>query len=127
MLEGVQRRATKLVNSLKNHSYEERLKALNLTTLETKRLRGDLIEVFKIVKGLDNLNLNNYFEVSTAVTRGHTFELVKKGCHLDCRKFCFSFRIVNTWNSLSNDVIACDSVNSFKIRLDKWLKGRGFI
>ena len=95
--------------------------------METRRLRGDLIEVFKIAKRLDNLHLNNYFEVSTAVTRGRAFELVKKGCHLEYRKFCFSFGIVNTWNSLSNEVIACDSVNGFKIRLDKWLKGRGFI
>ena len=127
VLEGVQRRATKLVSLLKNQSYKKRLKALNLTTLETRRLEGDLIEVFKIFKGLDKLNIIYHFEVRTAVTRGHALTLVKKGSHLDCTKFCFPFRIVNTWNSLSNDVIACDSVNSFKIRLDKWLKGRGFI
>jgi ribonucleases P/MRP protein subunit RPP40 len=48
LLEGVQRKATKLVPSTRNYRYEERLKFFNLTTLETRRIRGDLIEVFKI-------------------------------------------------------------------------------
>jgi len=45
LLEGVQRRATKLISSLKDKTYEERLHILNLTTLETRRVRvlqGDL-------------------------------------------------------------------------------------
>ena len=56
LIEGVQRRATKLISDLKDKSYENRLRILNLTTLETRRLRGDLIEVFKIFKGFDNLD-----------------------------------------------------------------------
>mgnify|MGYP003422120574 FL=1 len=52
LIEGVQRRATKMIPNLKNKAYEERLNNLNLTTLETRRLRGDLIEVFKICKGI---------------------------------------------------------------------------
>jgi ribonuclease P/MRP protein subunit RPP40 len=60
LLEGVQRRATKMIPSLKFKSYEDRLKELELTTLETRRLRGDLIEVFKIFKGLDNVDHKNF-------------------------------------------------------------------
>jgi ribonucleases P/MRP protein subunit RPP40 len=52
LMEGVQKRATKLVPSVRKYSYEERLKFFNLTTLETRRIRGDLIEVFKIFKGI---------------------------------------------------------------------------
>jgi len=48
MLEWVQRRAAKLIPKLGNISYEMRLKECGLTTLETRRLRGDQIEVFKI-------------------------------------------------------------------------------
>lgn len=45
----VQRRATKMVQSLKNKSYEQRLQELKLTTLEQLRKRGDLIEIYKIL------------------------------------------------------------------------------
>ena len=72
LLEGVQRRATKLITSISNKSYEDRLHILNLTTLETRRLRGDLIEVFKIFKGFDNLDSSMFFELSNAHTRGHS-------------------------------------------------------
>ena len=47
LIEGVQHRATKIINGFNNLSYEQRLAAIGLTTLETRRLRGDLIEVFK--------------------------------------------------------------------------------
>ena len=49
LIEGVQRRATKLVPELKNLPYEERLKKLGLTTLEDRRIRGDMIETYKMM------------------------------------------------------------------------------
>jgi hypothetical protein len=56
LIEGVQRRATKLIKSLKDETYEYRLKKLHLTSMETRRLGGDLMEVFKMFKGVDNLS-----------------------------------------------------------------------
>ena len=53
-------------------------------------------------------------------TRGRTQKLVVKRCHYDLRKYSFSIRIVNIWNSLPNDVITATSVNSFKNRLDSF-------
>ena len=55
-LERIQRRATKMIPELRDLSYEERLKECGLTTLETSRLRGDEIEVFKILNGYENID-----------------------------------------------------------------------
>ena len=54
-LEHIQRRATKITPGLRDFSYEERLKECGLTTLETRRLRGDHTEVFKIFNGYEIL------------------------------------------------------------------------
>ena len=61
MLENIQRRATKLIPGLRDLTYEERLKECGLTTLETRRLRGDQIEVFKILNGYENIDSNLFF------------------------------------------------------------------
>ena len=60
LLEKVQRRATWLIYSLHDLSYYDRLKRLKLTTLVTRRVHGDLIEVFKIIKGFEDVNSNTF-------------------------------------------------------------------
>ena len=53
-------------------------KECGLTTLETRRLRGDQIEVFKIFNGYENIDSNIFFEIKQSkITRGHNFTLVK--------------------------------------------------
>ena len=117
-----------MIRTLKDKSCEERLKNIKLATIETRRLRGDLIEVFKIFKGFDNIEPTKFLELINNVhTRGHSLKMFKQGCGLDCRKYAFSQRVVNIWNSLDKEIIACDSTNSFKHRIDKFLKGIGFI
>ena len=61
MLEKVQRRTTKFITGLRDLSYDDRLKECGLTTLETRRLRGDQIEVFKILNGHENIDPNIFF------------------------------------------------------------------
>ena len=60
-MEGVQKRATKLISGLSEMGYEERLKILGLITLETRRLGGDLMEVFKILKRYENIDQEMFF------------------------------------------------------------------
>jgi len=68
-LENVQCRATKVVKCtcMKRKSYEERLKLLGITSLEKRRVRGDLIQVFRIVKGFDSLNIEDFLSWTMAV------------------------------------------------------------
>jgi len=105
-LERVQRRATKLVPSLRKYTYEKRLELLNLYSLENRRERGDLIETFKILKGLENVDKERLFTLSeNAHLRGHELKLKKSRPRLDIRKHFFSQRIVNAWNKLPKEVI----------------------
>ena len=127
MLEKIQRRATKLIPGLRDLRYEERLKECGLTTLETRRLRGDQIEVFKILNGYENIDSNIFFEIKESkITRGHNYTLVKKQSRLDVRKYSFSQRIINVWNKLSIDCVHASSVNMFKNKIDKYLAKAGY-
>ena len=95
-----------------------RLKEYGLTTLETRRLRGDQIEVLKILNGYENIDRNILFSVmEDRRTRRHGITLAKKQCRLHIRKFSFSQRTVNEWNRLSADCVCASSVNMFKIKL----------
>src|SRR5271163_3188495 len=60
LIERVQRRATRMVAGCKELTYEKRLEVLNLTTLETRRKRADMIEVFKIVSGREGLQERDF-------------------------------------------------------------------
>jgi len=54
------------------------------------------------------------------ITRGHDLRLHKSRAKYDLRKYFFSNRIVNIWNSLPDHVVIADTVNCFKSRLDKF-------
>ena len=118
-LERVQARATKLIPSIRHKSYPERLEALDLFSLESRRLRGQLIEVFKILRGFDNVDFRNLFELSEGVTRNHGYKLELKRYHRDLCGSFFTYSICDKWNSLPADVVNSDSVDQFKSRLDK--------
>ena len=124
-LERVQRRATKIIAECKNQNYETRLKTLNLTSLEDRRIRGDLIQVFKLIKGIDNVDYRTLFKLADCSrTRGHKFKIVKVRSRLEIRNNFFSVRVVNEWNKLPSLVVEAESVNCFKNRLDKYRIGK---
>ena len=99
-----------------------KLKYLNLTTLELRRHRGDLIETFKILKGLEGIPSNSLFELNTYVTRGNSLKLNKPKSRLNIRYNNFSQRVINTWNRLPERVISSTTVNRFKNNLDRHFK-----
>ena len=119
-VEKIQRRATKLVPSLQSLPYEERLSRLKLPSLMHRRRRGDMIQVFKIMSGMDRIKPGVFFHqpIHTG-TRGHSQKIHKKRFRLDVRGSFFSQRIVGDWNSLPENVIMSDTLNCFKSRLDR--------
>ena len=75
-LEKVQKRATRMIEECKGLSYEERLKLTQLTTLETRRLRADMIEVYRILKSIDKVDPVKFFSRNLSDNlRGHSFKI----------------------------------------------------
>ena len=120
-LEKVQKRAVKMMKGLRAKSYEGKLKELNLFSLKKRRLRGDLIEMFKLYKGFSKWNNSMRLASTDYNTRGHPLKLVKQFSRTDIRKNFFTQRIVNEWNRLPQTALECKSVDTFKGRLDKHL------
>ena len=88
-------------------------------TLEERRNRSDLVEMFKISKGLSAIPWNSFFRADNSErTRGHSMKLAKERFRLDIRKHFFSQRVVNRWNGLSEEVVSSGTVEAFKRRLD---------
>ncbi len=120
-LERVQRRATKLVPSLRDKPYEDRLKALKLPSLAYRRMRGDAIETYKYTHGKYNVRSLPFelVDEDAQPTRNNGFKIAKKRCTTNVRKDFLGSRAVNAWNSLPSEVVQSPSLNSFKARLDK--------
>jgi len=98
---------------------------LKLPTLEFRRMRGDMIKVFKLTHNTydDSVSLQLSF-CTRSITRGNSCNLLNHTFHYDLRKHFFTARIVNIWNSLPNSVVDAHSVNAFKARLDKFANGK---
>ena len=98
-----------MLPTLKNLTYEERLRALKLPTLRFRRLRGDMIETFKILKGIyDRKVTEDLFELNQeSKSRGHTLKIRKQRSRLNVRKFVFTNRIADKWNNLKEEIVAC--------------------
>ena len=113
-----------MIPKLRNISYEMRLKECGLTTPETRRYQ---IEVFKILNGYENIDRNIFFTVKEERRpRGHGVTLAKKQYRLDIGKYSFSQRIVNEWNRLSADCVGASCVNTFKNKIDIYLRRAGY-
>jgi Reverse transcriptase (RNA-dependent DNA polymerase) len=123
-LEGVQRRATKVAHHMKGKSYEERLKLLGLTTLEERRIRGDLIQFYKIQNDFEQVTWLNKLRLGNP-QRGRREEGIERskfilenvrGCQL--RENFFTNRASAAWDNLPDAVVNVPSVDLFKEKLD---------
>ena len=104
-IENVQMRAIKLVRTISHLSYQKRLGGLGLTSLEYRRGRADLVEVFTIMNGINYVDKDKFFKVSNYEgTQGHSMKLAKRQHGLKVRANSFSIRVIDSWNSLPESV-----------------------
>lgn len=118
LIEGVLRRATKLVPGMKDSKYSDRLKRMRIPSMQYRRERGDMIEVYKLCNGKYKIKEMPLQFEELCVTRGHSLKLKKPRCTTSLRQHFFAYRVVDKWNGLPEDVVTAPSLEAFKSRLD---------
>ena len=118
-IERVQRRATKLLRECKNMTYLQRLKYLHLHSLKGRRLRGDLIETFKIFNGYTDLSVDKFFmQTDSDRTRNSDRKIFIQFYKNKIRRNFFSIRVAPHWNALTNTMKYAANTNMFKNLVD---------
>ena len=118
-LERIQRAATRWVPELKELSYEERLKMLNLPSLEARRTRGAFITLYKCTTKMMEIDNKNFIPFSDITTRGNNKKIQQKRGDKDVRKYFFPNRIIEDWNKLPEQIVNAKNINQFKKLYDK--------
>ena len=123
-LENVQKRMVRQVTGLQGTTYEERLEELGMDTLEKRRMDQDMIQAFKILKEVDDVDKTTWFTTmenrpqrTRAAVGGHNLE--GQLSRLELRRNFFSQRVVDMWNALPNRTKSAKTVQEFKNLLRK--------
>ncbi len=134
VLERVQRRASKIPTTMRHLTYEQRLKVWDLTTLEVRRRRGDLIQMHKIHHDLEDVDwfTGPRYAPNTATrsAENNNSRIMReyfpsRSCndfcrHVSVRHEFFLNRVVGDWNRLSNDQISAPTSHVFKSRISEF-------
>ena len=140
LLENIQKRAIRAISGLSG-TYEEKLATLGIPSLEDRRYRGDMIQVYKVLHKIDNVDPANYFTRTAGshqhATRSATtitdntiseaFGLVPEAPRTEIRRQFFTVRSVSKWNDLPKRVQESPSVNSFENNFDNFIRERNMI
>jgi len=122
-LESVQRRFTKSFPFLRDLPYRARLEALQLESLEIRRLRATLILIYNIVQNhiLHSSSASSFFQLSTGTLdvnshclRGHSLKLFIPRANSGTLQNCAPIRFLHLWNDLTEDVVSAPNVVIFK-------------
>ena len=117
-----------MASGLKGGTYKEKLKELGLCSLETRRLHFDLTQVYKVIRGKDNVRAETWFEVAGAEPARLTRQtsdpdnIKKQQPRTDLRKYFFSNRVTDHWNALPSEVKKSENVAIFKAKICELIK-----
>ena len=118
-IEKVQNKMTKLIPTGHLLRPEERNSALRLTSHEDRRLRGDLINIFKHIENEALFTIRNEPRL-----RGHNKTICIPLANCLIKKHSFSVRSINDWNALPESVVNSQNLNVFKRNIDKYMFDR---
>ena len=120
-IERLQRKFTKGLPSFGQLSYLDRLSKSKLESLEVRRLHNDLIMTYKVLAGLVDVDADGFFSYANSGhnTRGHCLKLLGHQCRVNTRKFFFTERVVEPWNSLPATALDFSSLSKFKTFLKR--------
>jgi len=119
ILERVQRRSTKMMKGLEHLSYEERLRELSFFSLKKRKLRVDLVNVYKYLKQGYQEDVARLFSVVPSDrTRGSGHKLKHRKFCLKMRKNVFPLGVIEDWSRLPRGVVVSPSLQMFITLLD---------
>ena len=123
-IEKVQIKAVNSISGLKGKSYAEKLKEINLMSLEMRRIKADLIQTYKILNRFDDVKPETWFQTvgenPVRLTRlsDYPLNLIKTRSRLDIKGNSFSQRDIGSWINLPTFVKRKPTISSFKKALD---------
>ena len=116
-----------MVSGLSSNNYEDKLRELDLWPLVKRRKMYDLLQDYKIINKIGDVNIsstkvgdNNSERINTRL-HSDPLNLVKKRSNLEIRKNFFTERVVEHWNSLPMSLKNAPTLKNFKYELKKML------
>ena len=110
-----QRQWTKRIYGFENLTYSQRLKDVDLFSVKGWLLRADVIKCWKIFQSKCEISPEDIFVTArSGITRGNYFMVDHECFSLDCRRRSIALRVAHTWNSLPDNVVALETLISFK-------------
>ena len=109
-----------MIPEIGNHSYHQRIQDLDLISLVQRRLRGQVIQVFKYLNEFTTASARGLFDYDLIDrTRNNGAKLIVKHFNTSVAHHFYPIKITTTWNALPSEVVSSRTVNSFKDNLDK--------